>query len=250
MATMGRFYQFIEDGDEYFQSYVEQFKHFLKASQVSDDLKVSVFITAIGKKAYKSLKTLVEPENPENKTYEQLVQTLQEQYVPTTSVIAEQFKLNRRFQQDSEIVATFAVERKRLATSCDFGAFLDEALRDRFVAGLCDKETQAQLLKNSKLTLKNACDIARSIELARKESRDIQPGAAQGTVSAIHRKPDSGKRAPRWREETSAMPADTRATESLPCIRCGSEHEASICKFRKYRCRLWKRVGHLGAVKL
>ncbi|KAL1437432.1 hypothetical protein MTO96_048920 [Rhipicephalus appendiculatus] len=79
MATMGRFDQFIEDGVEDFQSYVEWFDHFLKASQVSDDLKVSVFITAIGKKAYKTLKTLLEPEKPENKTYGQLVQTLQEQ---------------------------------------------------------------------------------------------------------------------------------------------------------------------------
>ncbi|XP_037572298.1 uncharacterized protein LOC119454435 [Dermacentor silvarum] len=219
MATMGRFNQFIEDGDEDFQSYVERFGHFMKASQVSDDLKVSVFKTVIGKKAYKTLKTLLEPEKPENKTYEQLVQTLQKQYAPKASVIAERFKFNRRFQQDGETVAAFAVELKRLATSCDFGAFLDEALRDRFVPGLCDKETQVELLKNSKFTFRNACDIARCIELARKESRDIQPGAAQGTVSAIHHKPDSGKRPPRWREETSTMPADTRATESMPCVR-------------------------------
>ncbi|KAL1468209.1 hypothetical protein MTO96_025611 [Rhipicephalus appendiculatus] len=140
MATMGRFDQFIEDGDEDFQSYVERFDHFLKASQVSDDLKVSVFITAIGKKAYKTLKTLLEPEKPENKTYEQLVQTLQEQYVPKTSVIAEWFKFIRRFQQDGETVAAFAVELKRLATSCDFGAFLDEALRDRPYAGSVSNE--------------------------------------------------------------------------------------------------------------
>lgn len=168
MATMGRFDQFIEDGDD-FQFYEEWFNHFLKASQVRDNLKVSVFITAIGKKAYKTLKTLLEPEKPENKTYEQLVQTLQEPYVPKTSVIAERFKFNRRFQHDNETVAALAVELKRLVTSCDFEAFLDEALRDSFVAGFCDKETQAELLKNRKLTFRNACDIARSIKLACKE---------------------------------------------------------------------------------
>ncbi|XP_049267509.1 uncharacterized protein LOC119377194 [Rhipicephalus sanguineus] len=242
MATLGRFDQFIEDGDEDFQSYVERFDHFLKASQVSDDLKVSVFITAIGKKAYKTLKTLLEPEK---KTYAQLVQTLKEQYVPKTSVIAERFKFNRCFQQDGQAVTAFAVELKRLATSCDFGTFLDDALRDRFVAGLCDKETQAELLKTSKLAFKEACDIARSIELARKESQDFQPKSAQGMISALNRKTDSGKRPPRWREETSGMPAGTRGAEPLHCFRCSSEHEASICKFRKYRCRVCKRVGHL-----
>ncbi|XP_049268434.1 uncharacterized protein LOC125757180 [Rhipicephalus sanguineus] len=243
MATLGRFDQFMEDGDEDFQSYVERFDHFLKPSQVSDDLKVSVFITAIGKKAYKTLKTLLEPEKPENKTYAQLVQTLKEQYVPKTSVIAERFKFNRCFQQDGQAVTAFAVELKRLATSCDFGTFLDDALRDRFVAGLCDKETQAELLKTSKLAFKEACDIARSIELARKESQDFQPKSAQGMISALNQ--DSGKRPPRWREETSGMPAGTRGAEPLHCFRCGSEHEASICKFRKYRCRVCKRVGHL-----
>ncbi|XP_075730266.1 uncharacterized protein LOC142772051 [Rhipicephalus microplus] len=242
---LGRFDQFIEDGDEDFQSYVERFDHFLKAFQVSDDLKVSVFITAIGKKAYKTLKTLLEPEKPENKTYAQLVQTLKEQYVPKTFVIAERFKFSRCFQQDGQAVTAFAVELKQLATSCDFGTFLDDALRDRFVAGLCDKETQAELLKTSKLAFKEACGIARSIELAWKESQDFQPKSAQGMISTLNRKTDSGKRPPRWREETSGMPTGTRGAEPLHCFRCGSEHEAPICKLCKYHCWVCKQVGHL-----
>ncbi|XP_075737589.1 uncharacterized protein LOC119175534 [Rhipicephalus microplus] len=173
MTTLGRFDQFSEDGDEDFQFYVERFDHFLKASEVSDDLKVSVFITAIGKTACKTLKILLEPEKPENKTYAQLVQTLKEQYVPKTPMIVERFKFNRCLLQDGQAVTAFAVELKRLATSCDFGTFLDDALRDRFVAGLCDNETQSELLKTSELAFKNACDIARNIELAPKQSQDF-----------------------------------------------------------------------------
>nr|XP_037270414.1 LOW QUALITY PROTEIN: uncharacterized protein LOC119162032 [Rhipicephalus microplus] len=253
MATLGRFDQFIEDSDEDFQSYVEWFDHFLKASQVSDNLKVSVFITAIGKKAYKTLqtllehwtlKTLLQPEKPENNMYAQLVQTLKEQYVPKTSMIAERFKFNRCFQQDGQAVTAFAVELKWLATSCNFGTFLDDALRDRFVAGLCDKKTQAELLKTSKLAFKEACDITRSIELARKESQNFQPKAAQGMISTFNRKTDSEKRPPHWREETSGMPAGTRGAEPLHCFRCGSEHEACICKFRKYQCRVPEHTDH------
>lgn len=246
MTTVGRFDQFVEDGDEDFESYVERFEHFLKASKVSDDLKVSTFITAIGKNAYKTLKTLLEPVKPECKTYAQLVQALQGHYSPKPLVIAERFKFNRRFQQEGESVAAFAVELKRLAASCDFGAFLDDALRDRFVAGLSDRETQAQLLKKSTLTFANACDIAKSIELARKESNAFQPRHAQGTVSALRQKPDSGRR-PQRREKSSATaePSRARALESSDCFRCGSAHESSTCKFRKYRCRSCKRYGHL-----
>ncbi|XP_075742492.1 uncharacterized protein LOC142796215 [Rhipicephalus microplus] len=232
MATFGRFDQFIEDGDDDFQSYVKRFDHFLKASQVRDDLKVLVFLTAIRKKTYKTLKTLLEPEKPENKTYAQLVQTLKEQFVPKTSVITERFKFNRCFQQYRQAVTAFVVELKGLATSCDFGTFLDDALHDRFVAGLCDKETQAELLKTIKLAFKEACDIARSIKFAQNESQDFQPKSAQGMISTLNYKTDSGKRPPRRREETSGMPAGTRGAEPLHCFRCGSEHEASICKFR------------------
>ncbi|XP_077507844.1 uncharacterized protein LOC144118961 [Amblyomma americanum] len=240
-----KFDQFIEEGGEDIESNVERFDHFFKASKVSDELKVLVFITAIGKKAYKTLKTLLELEKPERKTHTQLAQTLREQYVPKPSVIAERLKCNRRFQQEGETAAAFAIELKWLAASCDFGTFLDEALRDRFVAGLCYEETQAELPKESKLTFKTACDIARNIDLARKESQEFQPNVRQGIVSVLHRKQDAGKRSPRSREETATVPGGARATKSLDCFRCGSEHKASTRKFRKYHCRLCNRVGHL-----
>ncbi|XP_042146518.1 uncharacterized protein LOC121835987 [Ixodes scapularis] len=246
MTTVGRFDQFVEDGDEDFQSYVERFEHILKASKVSDELKISTFTTAIEKNAYKTLKSLLGPVKPECKTYAQLVQALQGYYSPNPLVIPERLKFNRRFQQEGESVAAFAVELKGLAASYDFGAFLDDALRDCLVAGLSDRETQAQLLKESTLTFANACDIAKSIELARKESDALQPRHTQGTVSAQHQKPDSGRH-PQRREQSSATaePSRARALESSDCFRCGSAHESSTCKFRKYRCRSCKRYGHL-----
>lgn len=153
-----------------------------------------------------------------------------------------------RFQQESETVTDFAVELKRLAASCDFGAFLDEALRDRFVAGLCDRGTQAELLKKTALNFANACDIAKGIELACKESQEFQPSHSNGTVSALRHKPDSGRR-PKQREKASSNASAERHAEAKAsksnCFRCGSAHEASTCKFRKYRCRFCKRYGRL-----
>lgn len=96
------------------------------------------------------MKILIEPEKPESQTYAQSVQTLRGHYSPKLLVIAERFKFNRRFRQEGKSTTVFAVELRQLAASCDFKAFLDDALRDRFVAGLSDKETQAQLLKKAR----------------------------------------------------------------------------------------------------
>lgn len=78
-------------------------------------------------------------------------------------------------------MAAFAVELKRLAWSCEFESFLDEALRDRFVAALKDQPTQAELLKKSTLTFATACDLAKSVELARAVTRMLHKGA-QATI--------------------------------------------------------------------
>lgn len=46
MTGLGRLDSFVEDGDEDFEFYVERFKHYLKATRVSEALKLSAFVTA------------------------------------------------------------------------------------------------------------------------------------------------------------------------------------------------------------
>ncbi|XP_077540966.1 uncharacterized protein LOC144153192 [Haemaphysalis longicornis] len=171
MASLGQFERFDEDEDEDFESYVERFENYVRTVKVSDDLKVSIFVTAMGKKTYRTLKNLLAPAKPEEKEYSQLVTVLKEHYAPKRIVIAELFRFNHRSQHEGESVAAFTLELKRLASSCEFGPFLEEALRDRFVAGLKDQPTQAVLLKKRTLTFATACDIAKSVELARAETR-------------------------------------------------------------------------------
>ena len=43
-------------------------------------------------------------------------------------------------------VAQFVAELRRLATRCDFGEYLTEALRDRLVCGLSSEPAQRKLL--------------------------------------------------------------------------------------------------------
>ena len=52
-------------------------------------------------------------------------------------------------------------ELRRLATTCEFGTFLNEALCDRLVCGLREKAMQRWLLAEPNLDLKKACELGR-----------------------------------------------------------------------------------------
>ncbi|KAL1481111.1 hypothetical protein MTO96_050453 [Rhipicephalus appendiculatus] len=76
MAKMWEFDAFLEDGDEDFDSYVERFEHYCEVANVQEEkLKKSAFITAIGKNAYKTLKDLLLPATPAEKSLADLVKT-------------------------------------------------------------------------------------------------------------------------------------------------------------------------------
>ena len=60
-------------------------------------------------------------------------------------VIAEIFQFHRRAQAADESIAEFDAALRKLATHCEFGETLEEALRDRFVCGLRGGGTTFQL---------------------------------------------------------------------------------------------------------
>lgn len=62
---------------------------------------------------------------------------------------------------------------KQLSTTCDFGAHLDDALRDRFVCGLKSEEVQRRLLSMAGLTFKTACDTALAMETAARNAQEF-----------------------------------------------------------------------------
>ena len=69
----------------------------------------------------------------DRKSFDELKEVLIGHYSPKPILIAERFKFHRRNQLESELVAQFVVELKRLALKCEFWVFLEKALRDRLV---------------------------------------------------------------------------------------------------------------------
>ena len=65
--------------------------------------------------------------------------------------IAERCRFYKLNQQERETVLAYAEDLKKLATHCNFGANLKEALWDKFVCGLQNVQIQTRFLSEAKL---------------------------------------------------------------------------------------------------
>ena len=156
IAQIGHIEPF-EVGSDDWELYAERLDQFLLANGIDDDKKkVAVLVTVIGQKAYSLLRNLVAPTKPHDKKYDELVEVMKNHLKPKPLTIAERFKFNRRKQQEGESIAQFLAELRKLAGTCNFGAKLEEQLRDRLVEGLRSESIQKRLLSEGDLDLTRA----------------------------------------------------------------------------------------------
>ncbi len=116
------------------------------------------------------------PAKPGDKTFEELVALLQEHYNPKPSETVQRAKFHSRVRKQRETIADFVVELRALAEFCNFGASLNEMLRDRIVCGINSSKLQQRLLAEKELTLVKAIDLAQGMETATKNAKDNSQG--------------------------------------------------------------------------
>ena len=96
------------------------------------------------------------------------MEALSKYFSPSVNEIAKTFKFYKA-EQGSKSVKDLIIDLKLLADKCNFAAFLDCALRDKFVCGARDNQLKSTFLKQASLTFSQACDIALSWEMAEGE---------------------------------------------------------------------------------
>ena len=175
-TTIGHVEPF-QPGTDDWEQYEERLQQYFQANGLEEDKKRAVFLTVIGAQTYSLLSSLVAPDKPSTKTYEDLTTVLKNHLKPKTLVIAERFKFHKRNQGENESVAAYMAELRKMASKCQFRDYLEEALRDRLVCGLRSGAVQKKLLVIDGLTLQKAYEVAQGEELARKQAEELQPQA-------------------------------------------------------------------------
>ena len=224
VSFLGRIDEFHSE-NESIAAYLERVELFFTANEVADGKRVPVFLNRIGGKTNSLLRNLLAPEKPSTKTMAQLSTALRQYFEPKKLVIAERFHFHKRSQAVGETLTEYVAELRRLSTDCEFGAYLNEALRDRFVCGLKSESIQRKLLSESALTFARALEIARGMEAAEKNTQQLKGNEA-------------------------VLQFVTRTKKEVPeCYRCGSRsHLSPDCRYKDATCHTCKKKGHLSKV--
>lgn len=131
---------------ESFSTYEEWFTQFLEANEIHSDRKRAFFLAVMGPKTFTLLKDLLAPKKPGEATLEELMKALRDFYAPKRNVLNERYTFRNRKQLAGESLAEYIATLKGLAATCEFGATLEEQLRDQLVYGVANKDLRGKLL--------------------------------------------------------------------------------------------------------
>ena len=165
---------------ETFNAYVERIEMSFTANNIVEttgegstqtngvvaDRKRAIFLTEVGPEVYSTLSNLLAPAKPKDTSFTDL----EKHYNPKPLEIAQSFHFGTRNQKSGESISDYVLVLRRLAVHCNYGEFLDRALRDRFVCGLNNSKLQNKRLNTEGLTFAKACSIAKTIMRWRKRT--------------------------------------------------------------------------------
>ena len=122
---------------ESIEDFKERFEFYCLANNIKGDSdharrKKALFITLLGQETFAKLKVLTSPTPVADLTLPAIMEHLLGHYRPQTIEIAERFKFFKHAQLKGEGIAEFMAELRRLAKTCNFGDYLDTAIRHRY----------------------------------------------------------------------------------------------------------------------
>ncbi|XP_066911117.1 uncharacterized protein [Clytia hemisphaerica] len=147
-------------------------------------------------------------------------------------------------QNDTETVDQYLQELERLSKNCNFAAvtkeiYRQEYVRDAFINGLRSPVIRQRLLESPTLTLQQAFQQARTLELAQKHSDNFQssPSMVAGVAgSSIDIPPDA--------TVAGVGKGSTSGTEKQKCYFCGNDrHLCSKCPAKESTCNKCSKIG-------
>ncbi|XP_071054966.1 uncharacterized protein [Onthophagus taurus] len=263
---------------------LEQF--FIANGIVEDRIKKAILINSLSQEPYKLVESYLMPKKLSDCPYADIISVLNKFYSKKNVIFAERHVFYAAKKDVYENVQSWAVRIKKLATNCEFEAFLETAMRDKFIVGIGDRKIIDRLFaEDDKLTFEKAVEIAELVESVL-DGYGVAASEASGGVSRFKTEPveeeilrldqrwhrnrgrgksERGGHGTRFtRGQSGRAYADTTPTSAgassargdihggggaVRCYRCGNvNHRADRCKYKNYICNSCGKIGHLSAV--
>ena len=133
---------------------------------------------------------------------------------------------------------SYVAELRKLATHCNFGGNLNEALRDRLVCGLRNMQIQKRLLSEAKLKYSKAVEIAVAMETAIRDASELQSELNPNPVPHVDK----------LTEQQQTNPSETGDQPPIATAVVGNTHMTHNCFYKDQICHHCGKQGHIQRV--
>ena len=123
---LGRMEEFTPGSD--WKHYVEQLEMFFEVNRVPTDKRVPSILTLMGSKMYALLRSISTPRKLKELNFNEIMDTLAQHVDPKPIIITERYKFHKAQQEESETVRQYLAKLQKLAETCEFGPYREEAI--------------------------------------------------------------------------------------------------------------------------
>ena len=235
------------------------FQNYMLASNgasLPDARRKAVLLHSLGPEAQNIFYTLT----PRDDTYEAAIEALTARFKTAVNVSAERYRFRSRAHAPGETIDQYVSVLRELSCDCNFGAGLEDALRDQLIEKTVEPKVREQLLLHpnaDNLTLEEAITTAKRVETALREARSLQavPTVAPAEVNRIRGQPfqpSGGKRHYHTYKKVAHAGSGAQGTgNGSGCYRCGDDrHRANYpqCPAKNKTCNNCSKKGHFAKV--
>lgn len=238
-----------ENAEDHWVHWYQTFTNFLEESNpgsTNDNLKLRLLVNYISPYIYKSISNTT--------TFDEAVSILKARYIRPKHEIYARHVLASRYQKSGESVDQYLQVLKELSKPCSFAAVSSEQnqndyIRDAFIRGLLCPTIRQRLLESTTLTLSEAFERARSLELAQNQSEAFsKPYSNINCVKVENQLSDSESVKSNC---SSCSKNRVVAGASYQCYFCGSSKRHSSrqeCPAFNMDCKQCGKKGHFSKV--
>jgi len=120
------------DGSEDWRLYEERLEKYFLANGIEKQRKVPVLLAVIGPRLCKIVKELRDPKFPKDRSFSDICDLLRSHFTPTVPIFQKIINFYELKQKDGESISAWFAVIKSAVIDCNFGARLNDVLKDKF----------------------------------------------------------------------------------------------------------------------
>ena len=221
---------------EHWKLWKQELEFYMVATETDskdDKVKSSILLTCIGPQGREVYNTLTFRTGENKLDYKLIIEKFEQYCVPRKNVTLVRHKFFTYKQREGQSFDEFTTQLKKLAADCEFEELKSSLIKDIIVVGVSDDRLRERMLREPKLTLKNAIQLGQSAEQTKLHSKELKQ---EMDISKINR----------------ATPnyANSNVTNINKCKYCGGSHRRGSCPAYKKTCNKCGKKGHFSSVCL